>query len=119
MGKLMADAGLIVITAFISPFRVDRDSIRALIDEGDFIEVYCDAPLQLCEERDVKGLYQKARKGVIPEFTGISSPYEAPLHPEIIVRTGKDTIESCARQIIKYLDSQQMLTTTHNKVNHP
>jgi adenylylsulfate kinase len=118
MGKLMADAGLIVITAFISPFRVDRDSIRALIEEGDFIEVYCDAPLQVCEERDVKGLYQKARKGVIPEFTGISSPYEVPLHPEIIVQTGRDTIDSCALQIIEYLDSQEKLTTTHKKANH-
>lgn len=115
MGKLMTDAGLIVITAFISPFRTDRDSIRALVEAGDFIEVYCDAPLQVCEERDVKGLYQKARKGVIPEFTGISSPYEVPLHPEIIVQTGRESIDSCARHIIDYLDSQRKLTTTHKK----
>lgn len=115
MGKLMTDAGLIVITAFISPFRTDRDSIRALVEAGDFIEVYCDAPLPVCEERDVKGLYQKARKGMIPEFTGISSPYEVPLHPEIIVQTGRESIDSCARHIIDYLDSQRKLTITHKK----
>lgn len=112
MGKLMADAGLIVITAFISPFRADRDGVRALVGAGDFIEVYCDAPLPVCEQRDVKGLYQKARAGVIPEFTGISSPYEAPLHPELAVATGRDTIEHCAQQIIAYLESHNKLTTT-------
>lgn len=109
MGKLMADAGLIVITAFISPFRADRDRVRALAGGENFIEVYCDAPLPVCEQRDVKGLYQKARNGQIPEFTGISSPYEAPLHPEITVFTGRDSIDDCAHQIIRYLESHNKL----------
>lgn len=112
MGKLMADAGVIVITAFISPFRSDRDGIRGLLKEGDFIEVHCDAPLQVCEQRDVKGLYQKARAGVIPEFTGISSPYEPPLNPELVVHTGTHSLEVYAEQIIAYLEIQQKLTTT-------
>lgn len=118
MGKLMADAGVIVITAFISPFRSDRDGIRNLLKEGDFIEVHCDAPLQICEQRDVKGLYKKARAGVIPEFTGISSPYEPPLHPELVVHTGTHSLESCAEQIIAYLEIQQKLTTTLDQVDN-
>lgn len=119
MGKLMADAGVIVITAFISPFRSDRDGIRSLLDEGDFIEVHCDAPLQVCEQRDVKGLYKKARAGEIPEFTGISSPYEPPLYPELVVHTGAHSLEICAEQIIAYLEIQQKLTTTLEQVDKP
>ena len=110
MGKLMADTGVIVITAFISPFRRDRDCVRDLVAPGDFIEVYCDTPLAICEQRDVKGLYKKARHGEISEFTGISSPYEIPLNPEIIVPTGTNSLDSCAEQIINYL-------VTHNKIN--
>ena len=103
VGKLMTDAGLIVISAFISPFRSDRGAVRKLFDCDDFIEVYCDAPLEVCEERDVKGLYQKARAGQIPDFTGISSPYEAPVDPEIVVHTGKDGLDFCANKIVQYL----------------
>ena len=111
VGKLMTDAGLIVISAFISPFRSDRDGVRKLFEDGDFVEVYCDAPLHVCEERDVKGLYQKARAGQLSEFTGISSPYEAPLCPEIVVHTGKDGLEICVDLIIGYLrDNKKILS---------
>jgi len=112
VGKLMTDAGLIVISAFISPFRSDRDGVRKLFEDGDFIEVYCDAPLHVCEERDVKGLYQKARAGQLSEFTGISSPYEAPLSPEIVVHTGKDGLEICVDSIIRYLRDKKKLLST-------
>lgn len=112
VGKLMTDAGLIVISAFISPFRSDRDGVRKLFEDGDFIEVYCDAPLHVCEERDVKGLYQKARAGQLSEFTGISSPYEAPLSPEIVVHTGKDGLEICVDSIIRYLKDKKKLLST-------
>ncbi len=109
MGKLMADAGVIVITAFISPFRADRNSIRGLMDEGDFIEVYCDAALDVCEERDTKGLYKKARQGEIREFTGISSPYEPPISPELTVPTGLESLDACAGQVIAYLQQKNKL----------
>ncbi|HKK16775.1 MAG TPA: adenylyl-sulfate kinase, partial [Gammaproteobacteria bacterium] len=81
VSKLMLDAGTMVMTAFISPFKNDRQLVRELVNKGDFVEIYCEAPLSVCEERDPKGLYKKARAGEIPEFTGISSPYEAPDHP--------------------------------------
>lgn len=106
MSKLFLDAGVIALTAFISPLRADRQMVRALMQEGDFIEVYCNAPLDVCEGRDVKGLYKKARQGVIPDFTGISSPYEAPEDPEIIVHTGRDGLETCAQQVIKLLEER-------------
>lgn len=105
--KLMVDAGLVVLTAFISPFRSDRDSVRAKLSSGDFVEVFVDTPLEICEQRDVKGLYKKARAGEIPNFTGISSPYEAPIHPEITVKTeGKSVSESTA-EILKFIESTQ------------
>lgn len=103
MSALFVDAGIITLSAFISPFQEDRDKVRHLVKEGDFIEVYCDASLDTCEQRDVKGLYALARKGQIPEFTGISSPYEPPLSPEIRVPTGKNTLEECAQQVIAFL----------------
>lgn len=101
--KLFWDAGIIVLTAFISPFRADREMVRGLVEPGEFIEVYCNTPLQVCERRDPKGLYQKARRGEISEFTGISSPYEAPDNPEIEVFTGRDGLEECAAAVIAYL----------------
>ena len=104
MSKLFIDAGVIALTAFISPFRRDRNMVRSLVGDGDFIEVYCNAPLDICEERDVKGLYQKARRGQIPDFTGISSPYETPENPEITVHTGKDDLDTCAGKILDYLE---------------
>lgn len=102
--KLFMDAGIIVLTAFISPFRADRELVRALVQPGDFIEVYCNATLHVCENRDPKGLYKKARRGDIPEFTGISSPYEAPLNPEIEVFTGRENLDVCVAQVIDHLD---------------
>lgn len=102
--RLFMDAGIIVLTAFISPFRADRELVRALVQPGDFIEVYCNATLHVCENRDPKGLYKKARRGDIPEFTGISSPYEAPLNPEIEVFTGRENLDVCVAQVIDHLD---------------
>ena len=104
MGKLFVDSGCIALTAFISPFRADRNKVRALLEPGDFIEIYCQASLDVCEQRDVKGLYQKARIGKIAEFTGISSPYEEPENPEMLVMTGERDVDACAGQIIEYLE---------------
>lgn len=102
VAKLMNDAGLIVLTSFISPFRSDRQNAREIIGDG-FIEIYVNTPLEECEKRDIKGLYQKARKGEIPNFTGVSSPYEAPAHPEVIVDTSKQSVEECVEQILELL----------------
>ncbi len=103
VAKLFTDAGMLVLTAFISPFRADRDQVRALMAEGDFLEVYCHSPLEVCEARDVKGLYKKARSGEIPEFTGISSPYEEPENPEISVDTATLSLDESADQVIATL----------------
>jgi adenylylsulfate kinase len=103
VAKLFTEAGMITLTAFISPFRADRDRVRALVPEGDFFEIYCKADLAVCENRDVKGLYQKARTGEIKEFTGISSPYEAPESPELSVETGTKTLEDCVDEVIDAL----------------
>jgi len=100
VAKLMVDAGLVVITAFISPFRADRDAARALFEDGEFVEVFADAPLEECEKRDPKGLYKKARAGEIKEFTGIDSPYEAPANAEVVVNTAENDIGECVRQLI-------------------
>ncbi|MCG6869913.1 MAG: adenylyl-sulfate kinase [Gammaproteobacteria bacterium] len=103
MVKLFLDAGVISLTAFISPFRADRQRVRDLAPEGDFIEIYCHASLDVCESRDVKGLYKKARAGEIKDFTGISSPYEIPENAEIVVDTGSEPLEECVDQVIEYL----------------
>ncbi len=103
VAKLFADAGTIVMTAFISPYRTDRDQARALIAEGRFVEVFVDCPLEVCEERDTKGLYKKARAGEIKEFTGISAPYESPLNPEVTVDSAELSIEACAEAVISAL----------------
>jgi adenylylsulfate kinase len=103
VARLLASAGVIVSTAFISPYRADRDNVRAICSEGEFIEVFVDCPLDVCEKRDPKGLYKKARAGEIPDFTGISAPYEAPLTPELDIRTDQGTIEECAEQVVEYL----------------
>jgi len=109
MSRIMMDAGLIVMTAFISPFRRDRRIVRNLVDEGDFIEIFCDTPLSVCESRDIKGLYKKARAGEIPEFTGISSPYEIPEQPELIVESGSSTVEGCVDEIINFLKGKEII----------
>ena len=104
VAKLMTDAGLIVLTAFISPFRAERDMVRALVPAGDFIEVHVDTPLDVAERRDVKGLYKKARAGTLKNFTGIDSPYEPPETPEIVVNTTELSADEAADVIIAYLD---------------
>jgi len=103
LAKLFVESGTITLTSFISPFISDRARARALLAEGDFIEVFCDSPLDVCESRDVKGLYAKARAGDIPAFTGISSPYETPEDPEIVAETGKLPLQKCVAQVVEYL----------------
>jgi len=109
VAKLFADAGMIAITAFISPYRQDRDLNRALLKKGEFIEIFVKAPLRICEERDPKGLYQKARAGNIPEFTGISAPYEEPLEPELVIETDKLSVEESTQTIIDYLYKKEVI----------
>ncbi|MGL4522328.1 MAG: adenylyl-sulfate kinase [Bacilli bacterium] len=109
VAKLMVDAGTIVLTAFISPFQSDRDGVRALLKDGEFIEVFVDCPIEECEKRDVKGLYAKARAGEIKQFTGIDSPYEAPVQPEITVKSDELNIEQCVASIVEYLYERKFL----------
>jgi len=103
MAKLMTDAGLIVITAFISPIRAERKMVRGMMAPGEFVEVFIDPPLAVAEERDVKGLYAKARSGQLKNFTGIDSPYEAPETPEIYINSTKRTVDEAAEKIVKYI----------------
>lgn len=105
VAKLMVDAGLIVLAAFVSPFRADRALVRGLLAEGEFIEIHVDTPLAVCESRDPKGLYKKARAGEIKHFTGIDSAYEPPQEPEILLNTGENTIDECVAQILAYLNT--------------
>lgn len=107
--KLFTEAGLVVFSAFISPYRADRDLVRARHPQGGFIEVYVDAPLAVCEDRDIKGLYRKARAGEIPEFTGISAPYEAPDKPELRIKTGEQGVAESVAQVIRYLEANHYL----------
>ncbi len=109
VSKLFVDAGTIVLTAFISPFQKERDAVRKLVKENEFIEVFIDTPLEVCESRDPKGLYKKARNGEIPNFTGISSPYEAPTTPEIHILNDKISITDVTEQIIDYLKDKGYL----------
>ena len=106
VSKLFVDAGTIVLTAFISPFQKERDVVRNLVEADEFIEVFIDTPLKVCESRDPKGLYKKAHTGEIPNFTGISSPYEAPRNPEIYIVNDNISIEDVAQQIIDYLEEK-------------
>jgi len=103
VARLMADTGIVVLTAFISPFLEDRKQAREIIGEDNFIEIFIDTPLETCEARDVKGLYKKARAGEIPAFTGISSPYEAPLNPELKVKTENQSVEDSMNVILAHL----------------
>jgi adenylylsulfate kinase len=109
VAKLFAEAGVIVFTAFISPYREDRDQARALNEPGRFFEIYCECSVGECEKRDPKGIWQRARKGEIEEFTGVSAPYEEPLTPEIIVQTDKCGLEECAEQIMRHLEEQGVI----------
>lgn len=105
VAKLFVDAGVVALTAFVSPFKADRDKVRALVPAGDFIEIHCAADLAVCEQRDTKGLYAKARAGAIKEFTGISSPYEAPDNPELRVDTGSQSLEASVAQVLSHLQA--------------
>ncbi|CAK6689220.1 adenylyl-sulfate kinase [Synechococcus sp. CCY9201] len=109
VAKLFLDAGVVVLTAFVSPFRADRDKARSLVEAGDFIEIHCAADLSICEDRDTKGLYAKARAGEIKEFTGISSPYEEPENPELRVDTGSQSLDDCVAQVISHLEAQGII----------
>ena len=110
VARLFVDAGVIVLTAFISPFRVDRQRVRMMVEkEEDFIEVYCDCPLEICEQMDVKGLYQRARKGEISDFTGISSPYETPANADLTVATGERNVTECVAEVIAHLEQRGLI----------
>ena len=109
VAKLFTDAGLIVFTSFISPYRADRDLVRALHDEGRFVEVHVAASVDTCESRDVKGLYKKARAGEIKEFTGISAPYEAPAKPELTIDTNGEPVEKSLERLVAYLEAKGYL----------
>lgn len=101
VAKLFMEAGVIVLTAFISPFRADRQHVRGMVAHGDFLEVYCDSTIEVCEARDVKGMYKKARAGLISEFTGISAPYELPKNPEITINTGASELSDCVQSVLE------------------
>jgi adenylylsulfate kinase len=103
VAKLFSDAGLIAVTAFISPYRVDRDRVRASLPKGDFIEIFVDAPIEVCEARDPKGLYKKARAGELRGFTGIDDPYESPLNPELVLDAAQKTPETLTEEVLAYL----------------
>lgn len=109
LAKLFVDAGTIVLSAFISPIRADRELARQRFAEGDFLEIHCNASVAVCEERDVKGLYRKARQGEIADFTGISSPYEAPLSPDLVIDTGHSTIADSVLGILQLLAQRGVL----------
>jgi adenylylsulfate kinase len=110
VSKLMYNAGLVVITAFISPFRSDRDSVRKLLPAEAFWEVFVSCPLEICLQRDPKGLYKKAFKGEISEFTGVTSPYEAPRSPELVVETDKFSVDECVEMIIARMIEKKVIS---------
>jgi adenylylsulfate kinase len=110
VAKLFTEAGVIVFTSFISPYRADRDAVRALMEPGDFVEAYVAASLDTCEGRDVKGLYKKARAGEIPEFTGISAPYEEPEKPELVIDTDQQSVEESVAQVVAFLEEKGYLS---------
>lgn len=110
VAKLFVDAGLVVITAFISPFQKDRELARSLVDQEEFVEVYIKCPLEKCEERDPKGLYQKARAGLIQNFTGIDSPYEEPSSPDLVLDTCQFSAEECVENLIQFLEKEKQLS---------
>ncbi|MEI9905129.1 MAG: adenylyl-sulfate kinase [Asticcacaulis sp.] len=114
VSKLMVDAGLITLVSFISPYRSERQLAREMLGDGEFIEIYVSTPLKVAEERDVKGLYAKAREGLIKNFTGIDSPYEAPEKPDLVLDTSVDTAEVLAERIVRYMFDQAYLLTEPN-----
>jgi adenylylsulfate kinase len=114
MAKLFIEAGVIALTAFISPFRADRRKVRSRVAPGDFIEIYCRCPVEVCEQRDVKGLYRKARAGEIKDFTGISSPYEEPENPDLALDTGSMPLEECVDRVIECLRATGIIKTNES-----
>lgn len=109
MAKLFTEAGVIALTAFISPYRADRAWVRSLVEPEDFIEIYCCCPLEICEQRDVKGLYAKARQGLIKDFTGVSSVYEAPETPDLLLDTGSVPLKECVAQVLALLNNRGII----------
>ncbi len=109
VAKLFMEAGVIVLTAFISPYRDDRERVRGMVQHGDFIEIYCDSSIEVCEQRDVKGMYKRARAGQIVEFTGISSPYEVPDKAELVVNTGMEELDDCMRQVLNEMANRGII----------
>lgn len=109
MVKLFVNAGVIALTAFISPLRHHRERVRQIVGDQDFIEIYCQCSLEVCEQRDTKGLYKRARAGEIKDFTGISSPYEPPEHPGLALDTGKQPLEECVEQVVQLLQERQII----------
>jgi adenylylsulfate kinase len=109
VAKLFVDAGMVVITALISPYQSDRDEARARYEEDEFVEVFVDCRLEVCQQRDPKGLYQKALRGEITNFTGVQAPYEAPAHPEIVVRTDEQSVEESVHQILSWLREKRYI----------
>jgi adenylylsulfate kinase len=110
MAKLFIESGVIALTAFISPFQVDRQRVRMMVEQDeDFLEIYCKCPLEVCEKRDVKGLYQRARKGEIPDFTGISSPYEEPENADLIINTSELDIATCVNRVMELLENRGLI----------
>ena len=110
VARLMCDAGLVTLTAFVSPYRADRDAVRATLEAGDFVEVYVDAPLEVCESRDPKGLYKKARSGLLKDLTGVDAPYEAPVEPELVLKSAEATPDQLSEQVLDWL-------VRHGKLN--
>lgn len=109
VAKLFCEANVIALTAFISPYQADRDLARKLLKPGQFFEIFCDTPIEVCEGRDTKGLYKKARAGEIPEFTGISAPYEAPDKPELLLKTGEESLEESTRRVLNLLQESGII----------
>lgn len=107
--KLFLEAGVIALTAFISPFNADRARVRSLVPQGEFFEIYCDCALEVCESRDVKGLYKRARAGEIKDFTGISSPYEVPLHPDLVINTSVLNLNESANLVVNFLKERGVI----------
>ena len=116
MAKLFTEAGMIALTAFISPFRADRDGVRALVSPENFIEIYCRCSLETCELPDVKGLYAKARQGLINDFTGVSSPYEAPDSPELLLDTDQLSVEKCVDMVLTLLRKRGITSDVHTNL---
>ena len=116
VAKILYDAGLIVIAAFISPIRSDREMVRNLLPQGAFWETFISCPLEICQKRDPKGLYQKALTGEIPEFTGINSPYEVPLTPEMTIESDKKSVEDCVYEIVALMIEKNILVSSRHEV---